>query len=500
MPLLRVTSVALLAFAGPASALQAPPANPSLTFEHVTVVDLRDGRLVPNQTLVVVGRRITALGTADSVQRPRQGRVIDARGKYVIPGLWDMHVHAWTDSVTRATDLPLYIVNGLTGVRLMWGDRPAIPNEAFPTRAVVSRWQREIADGTLLGPRIIAASNIFDGPRPYWPGTLAIGTPEEGRSAVRDAKRKGVDFIKVYNGLPREAYFAIVDEATRQRLPVAGHVPDAVTAAEASDAGHRSIEHLDSVLGACSSKPAEYNRQRAAETDARDTTAIARAQRRRERHLLLLEPYDERECAALFARFVRNDTWQVPTLTVWRADAHLNDSTLTHDSRLEYMPSSLRDFWPRMSSRDSGPATETFALRRQIFVKLLALVGAMHRAGVPLLAGSDEPNPYVFPGFSLHDELALLVVAGLTPLAALRTATLNPARFLGATDSLGTVAPGQIADLVLLDADPLTDIRNTTKIWSVVVGGRLLDRAALDALLAAATRAAGSPGASAPTR
>jgi imidazolonepropionase-like amidohydrolase len=458
-----------------------------LVIEHVTTVDVRDGHLDSNQTIVIVGHRISAIGVTGSLARPSGATVVNASGQYMIPGLWDMHVHAWNDPLGRTNALAPYLANGLTGVRLMWGDRLPVAVADFPTRATVSGWQREIAAGTLLGPRIVAASNVFDGPKPVWPGTLAIHTPEEGRQAVREAKRAGADFIKVYNGLLRDAYYAVLDEAVKQRLPVAGHVPDAVTAAEASDAGQASIEHLDGVLTDCSSNPAELRRLRREAATTTDTTTASRDGRRRKRLELLLAPYDERACAALLDRFVRNHTWQVPTLTLIRTYGLFGDSAFADDPRLRYVSPPLLTFWSAglAAARRQGDP-EHFALQRRLFVKAAAIVGAMQRAGVPILAGTDEGDPYVFAGFSLHDELALLVQAGLTPLEALRTATLNPAVFLKATDSLGTIEPGKLADLVLLEGDPLANIRNTARVRAVVANGRYLDRRALDALLATA--------------
>jgi hypothetical protein len=346
------------------------------------------------------------------------------------------------------------------------------PESIFPIRD-------EIAKGTLLGPRMVAAGPIVDGPKPVWPFSIAAGNADEGREAVRTVKKKGSDFIKVYSLLPREAFFAVADEAKKQGLPFAGHVPTAVSAAEASDAGQKSIEHLTGLLLACSSKQDELRQEALAALSKRDDPVSrvlgVRAQ------LKALDSYDDKKATELFDRFVKNGTWQCPTLTVLRAFAHLDDKKFTNDPRLKYLPPFVKDF---LYPKNPEGTAEDYANRRRLYRKYLELVGALHRARVDILAGTDAPNPYCFPGFSLHDELELLVAAGLTPAAALQCATRNPARYLDKLKDVGTVEPGKLADLVLLEADPLTDIKNTRKITAVVVNGKLLSKETLQKMLA----------------
>jgi len=193
-----------------------------------------------------------------------------------------------------------------------------------------------------------------------------------------------------------------------------------------------------------------------------------------------LDDYDEKKAAGLFARFVKNETWQVPTLTVLRYKAYLRDKMFTEDPRLKYLPPPVRTRWTQAVTLLTGQFTEP----GRVYGKELGIVGSMHKAGVRLLAGTDTPNPYCFPGFGMHDELALLVEAGLSPMEALQTATRNPAQFFGREKDFGTVEKGKFADLVLLDADPLKDIKHTQKIASVIVGGKLLTRETLDKMLA----------------
>jgi hypothetical protein len=206
---------------------------------------------------------------------------------------------------------------------------------------------------------------------------------------------------------------------------------------------------------------------------------------------MMLDSFSAERAAPLFQRFKQNQTWQCPTITVLRSIAFLNDPALKNDPRLKYMPKQLISGWdPANDFRFRAKTAEDFELGRQLFKKQFELVGMMHRAGVEFVAGTDVLNPYCFPGFSLHDELALLVQAGLSPMEALQTATYNPARFLGKEREVGSIEKGKIADMVLLDADPLADIRNTRQINSVVQNGRLLNRSDLDRFLTEVEQAA----------
>jgi len=423
---------------------------------NVTVVDVATGAERANQTVRIEAGRILAVGATQEADATLPGAV-DGHGGYLIPGLWDMHVH-----VHDADELPLYVANGVTGIRIMSGER----DEAG--------YRAELARGT-ISPEIYLASAIVDGSEPTWPGSIVVRKPEEARRTVDEIKASGADFIKVYNGIPREAYFALADEARQKHIDFEGHVPDAITAQEASAAGQRSMEHLQGIGLACSKEQESL------------TGALLRAEFFRQRMAVEAEAYrtfDPAKCQALFAEFRRNDTWQVPTLTVRRMWAHLDDSKMAADPRLAYIDRRFRERWQDrirpMTQRWRAPE---YGMARGIFSVDEQVTRQMFHAGVPLMAGTDAMNPYCFPGFSLHDELALLVESGLTPLAALQAATVNPAKFLGRSNELGTVEPGKLASLVLLRADPLADIRNTTQIEAVWVRGRPFDHAAVEQML-----------------
>jgi imidazolonepropionase-like amidohydrolase len=430
-----------------------------LFIEHVAVVDVNAGQVLPDMTLEIRGRTIAAMNRDGRFRVTRGATVINGRGKYLIPGLWDMHVHLSFPPSAAQIFLPVMVANGVLGARDM---------HSFLS-AIVSL-KHDVASGSQIGPRLFVAGPAVDGPNSYLPAARIVRTPDEARTAVRELKAAGVDFIKVYSSLPKDLYLAVVGEAKSEGIPFVGHVPYPVTAAEASDAGQRSLEHLTEVDVGTSSDEAAI---KAEEVEAMN-----------QKHGYIPDPnrlkstFDSAKAGALFERFRQNNTWQVPTLVVFYQERQIADTTLRgNDSLLVYIPKLLRDYWRSLPTNIAAKMVALYAVHAD-------LVGRLNRAGVPMLAGSDCPNPYVYPGFSLHDELALLVHSGLTPAEALRSATINPATFLGVTDSLGTVAPGKVADLVLLDADPLADIANTKRIRAVIQGGRLLNRRTLDAMLA----------------
>jgi imidazolonepropionase-like amidohydrolase len=429
-----------------------------LYITHVSVIDVISGSTQPDMTVEIDGRTITSIKQARGVRIERGARVVDGRGKYLIPALWDMHVHlSWPPGAAKIF-LPMLVANGVLGVRDMHSILP-----------VIDSIRRAVVSGKQIGPRLFIAGPAIDGPNSYLPVARIVTTPEEARKAVQELKAGGVDFIKVYSSLPKDLYYAIVAEAKSEGIPFVGHVPYALTAAEASDAGQRSLEHLTEVDVGTSTDEATIK--------AEELEAMAQKHGYVPDAARLRATFDSAKAAALFDRFRRNDTWQCPTLIVLHAlGDRAQPGHVASDSLIVYIPKTLRKLWESMPADLNARIGALGDFHS-------TLIAPLNRAGVPILAGTDLANPYVYPGFGLHDELGLLVRAGLTPAEALRTATINPARFLGLTDSLGVVAPGKIADLVLLDANPLQNIANTRKIRAVIQGGRLFDRHALDGLL-----------------
>lgn len=472
----------LISFALPIAWSQPKTEQKVLAISDVTVIDATGAAAKPNMTVIITGDRITKIAKNGEVAIPKHAQVVDGKGKFLIPGLWDMHVHTVIGSLPKFY-FPLFIANGVTGVRDMAADL-----------GLLKQLRKEINEGRLVGPRLIGGQMV-DGPIPFWPGLpIAVSDEASARQAAASAKDRGADFIKVYSLVPRPAYLALADEAKKRGIPFAGHVPLWLSAAEASDAGQKSIEHLEGIFLACSAEEPELRKiLEQALKDAKDIdqirTSLVRVLNQIEERAV--ETYSQEKAAALFARFAKNGTWQAPTLVVKRAGAFMDDSDFTNDPRLKYLRPGIVESWKNQDDwRLKNRSSELSARYKMIFQKQLELVLAMHRAGVKMLAASDAVVWYVVPGFSLHDELELFVKAGLTPMEALQTATLNPATYLGLSDVVGTVEEGKKADLVLLEANPLETISNTKRISAVIVNGKQIPRGSLDKMLRDAEAAA----------
>ena len=428
------------------------------------------------QTVLAVGERIVRVGATGAVHLPRGATIVEGSGKFLIPGLADMHVHLTAASEpdgSRRFMIPLLLANGITTVRDMGGYLESL----VPLR-------EEIKKGKRLGPQIFYAGPYLDGSPPSFQPSFVVMNRAQANEGVHQLVERGVDFIKVQSMLSRDAYFAIAQAARQERIMFVGHVPDHVTAAEAADSGQHSIEHLTNVLRGCSRDEAKMMRDQFYVPQKKQTLEQARARVvgwQRE----LLSSYSQTAADALVAIFVAKDVWQTPTLVLLKNDAFPTvENGATQDERVKYIPPALLAIWKQERAEQMRfVASDESELRERLFVKSASLVGEMQRKGVHILAGTDAPAPYVFPGFSLHEEFAMLVEAGLTPLQALQAATRNAAEFLGKNKDSGTIAEGKYADLVLLDGNPLEEIRNTRKIRAVIVRGELLDRNALAGML-----------------
>ena len=452
---------------------------PSLALLHVTVIDGTGAPPKPDMTVIIAGYRIAEIAKSNTISIPRSTRTIDATGSFLIPGLWDMHAHPDDPELWPVNPPPkekeklltLLIANGVTGIRDMGGDLK-----------LLQEWRARVGNGTMVGPHIYACGPLLDGPKPMWPGSIAISTAEQGRQAVRDLKQKRADFVKVYSLLPREAYFAIADESKKVKLPFAGHVPDSVTPEEASDAGQASEEHLLQIVEACSDR--EAIKKKVDELREAGATPI---DRRRAYIETMLATFDAKKAEALFAKFVKNNTWITPTVIVWQNNASFEDDSARYADRMKYLPRYIREYWdPKNNAHLKGRSPERLVAEKLLVKKYLEVIGAMQRAGVKLMTGSDfGANPLLFPGWGVHDEMALLVRAGLTPMEAIQAATRNPAIFLRLDKSVGTIEKNKLADMVLLGANPLEDINNTRKIAAVFFQGRMFDRPELNRMLAA---------------
>ena len=455
-PLLLTLCLLLFFLAAP---LRAQFNGDTLVITDVNVVDVRTGEIRADQVVVIEGNRITAVGSRKTTHYSRKLSAINARGGYLIPGLWDMHVHLvfgeWFPQA-ESISLPLFVANGVTSVRDMGSNL-----------AIVQDWRNQIETGQLLGPRIMTSGPMLDGPKPRFPNSIAITTADDGRRAVNDLKRGGADFIKLQSLIPSEAVFAIADEARKQEITFVGHVPDSTRASDMSNAGMHSFEHLIGIFEGSSPLEDEFLKG-----DKNETKFLA--------------TYDPARAATLAALLAKNQTWQCPTL-VWERGGNLIDVTdFSKDARAKYVPAYWKDVtWKKFSDQVKTEFnTDELATRKKFIDKELEVVQLLHQAGVPFLAGTDSPpGVYIFPGFSLHEELQRFVAAGFTPLESLQTATLNPAKFFNMEDRLGSVETGKIADLLILEANPLADISNTQKIGAVILNGRYFSHSDLQKIL-----------------
>lgn len=452
----------------PTRSLQPVYAAVPLAIVNVTVVNVQAARLVTGQTILIVAGHIVAMGDRATVDVPPTAQIVDGSRRYLLPAFWDMHAHVYAFS--PLLDLPLYIAYGVTNVRDMQG----CPQPGDPFIACADdkrRWTSEALAGRRIAPRIVASTSFMaNGPGilervkdvPEYFGTA---TPDQARAFVRHFAGQ-VDAIKVYDRIPRDAYLALADEARRLDIDVVGHRPHAVTAIEAA-ANQKSIEHARFILHESFPGSAALREQAG--------TGQWREDRRR-----MLDEHDPDLAQGIFEAMTRNDTWYVPThLTRW-VDAYADHPTVRADPLLRYLHPLMKRQWlediDETVAEDPLPAArQTY---REFYRKGLDLTGAAHRAGVKILAGTD----YVVAGADLHRELEQLIAAGLTPAEALHAATLSPAEYFGLEGLYGTVAPGKTADLLLLNANPLEDIRNTLRIEAVVFNGNLYDRTALDGI------------------
>lgn len=468
-----------------ALALCAAPARADdVAFNHVTVVDVVEGSLVRDQMVRVSAGRIVEVRPAAGARIPKAVRVVDATGKFLIPGLWDMHTHLLGGVPPGCPEVtfPLAVAHGVMGIR-----------EVGSYLDILYAWREEVESGRMVGPRIVGTGNLIDGVPPVYPGIATVSrTAIEARQTVDLLSRRGADFVKAYEMLRRDTFFALVEQAKKDGLAVVAHVPLAVLAGEASDAGVRSFEHLRNIEFACSREADTLLAERIALLEAGVGRAgselrseIHTAQRTR-----AFDTYDAERCTALLRKLAANGTWQTPTLFLNTRELRRPDLRDDVQAALRWVPDRQRTEWEAWTKRVSDLKPEAAAAIKRWANWQVQLVRRMNEEHVGLLAGTDVATPWTVPGLALHDELSALVEAGLTPLEALRAATLNPARYFDKTSEFGAVAPGMVADLVLIDGDPLADIRNARRISSVVVNGRYLDRQTLDAMLAKAERLA----------
>jgi imidazolonepropionase-like amidohydrolase len=458
-----IVAASTIALAACTSGIAAADTRPTIAISDVAIVDVEHGRIGDPARVLVVDGRIAAIDASGKIAIPDGAERVDGHGRFLMPGLVDMHVHLFAIPSHRppATwSFPLYVANGVTSVREM----AAAPESI----ALVNRWRADAASGALVAPRVAAAGVVAYGP-----------SPDEAVRQVDAAADAGADFIKVFSEISEPSWRAALDEARRRALPLMGHVPAGISAVAAAQAGQRSEEHLMQVFEDCSAAGA------AAIAGRGSLSGTERVQRRDADEAHVLDAYDAPTCERAAKALAASGTVEVPTLVLDEFESRPHYLAFRDDPRWRYLREDERARWIRAARTLPADHQIAAARRHAIARKIIAV---LHRAGVPILAGTDSPMPHIYPGYALHDELEQLVAWGFSPAQALRAATVGPAAFLPALRDTGVVAVGKRADLVLLDADPLADIRNARRIEAVVLDGRLLRRTELDALLADVAR------------
>lgn len=417
--------------------LAAHARDSSLVITHVTVIDTKTGQSQPNMDVLIRGNRIAEIEKANS-EHWNGVTVLDGSGKFLIPGLWDMEVHL---SWTTASALPLLVANGITNVRDMGSDLVQIEH-----------WRTLVSAGLLVGPNILRVGPMLNG-ESFNQYQMVLGPPEQAKGVVRTLKFLSMDGLELERRVSRDSYFALMKEAQRERIPVGGHIPLTVTPEEASDAGQATIDNIETLFeGEISQTP-------------------------KEKVLTVIPRFLSSDADRVFQRFLKNHTAVTPAIATFESSLQGANPSAPKDPRNRYVAKSLRNFW-----EEHPTPPDKLKIQQKIFPQLVQVVRRLNTDGVMLLAGTDLAGPRI-PGFSLHNEISMLVKAGLTPLQALQTATWNPALALGRTNDFGSIDLGKYANLVVLNANPLEDISNLEGIFAVILNGKLFRRSDLDALL-----------------
>lgn len=442
--------------------------------QNVTVIDAVDG-LRENQSVVVSGDQIVAVGEAEDIAVPEGAEVVDGQGRYLIPGLWDAHVHLTNTPAMRQAMFPLMIVNGITYVR----DTAAELDDILAMREESVR----LAESEGMAPDVYILGHHIDGRWLSWDSSVSAVTPEEALAHMNELEEVGVDEMKVYELLSPEVFHTVVQEAADRGYKVTAHVPLTMDVVEASDAGLSAMEHMQNLELSCSGVWQEMlDERRQLIAEGTDLTGNEFRQSLKELHTLrALQTQDDERCSEVLGTLARNQTWQIPTLTITTLEGHRLYDRPQWRETFRYLPEQVEAAWLEQAEQMSQTVSSEAGLAYSEWVR--TIIPQLPELGIPVMAGTDMPLALLTPGFSLHAELELLAEAGLSPMQVLHAATVAPAEWYGLEEKQGRIAEGMAADLVLLGENPLEDITATRNIEAVVRAGFLHTRSDLDEIL-----------------
>jgi imidazolonepropionase-like amidohydrolase len=425
-------------------------AQSDVLIKNVTIIDVKKGLSVNKQNVYINADRIVKISNTSEKENAAKV-IVDGTGKFLIPGLWDMHTHNWWNIHFSN----LYVSNGVLGVRNM-----------YTPMSMIKPLKDSINNNLLIGPKYFAAGRVLEGANPEFPDWLVVDSLNKIKKALDTLQLEGSDFVKVYSKIPRNVYFELVKEAHKRGMIVEGHLPMSVSAIEASNAGQKSFEHLLGIPDLCTKDSLFKNKYK--------FNWFAAVMKENDYGTLKI---DEQIAAKNFSILKKNNTYICPTLVVWYSYFH-PDTLFETNSTLNKLPKDMVGFWSGEISkyRKKDNAYKEMAIKK--FETLKKVTYLLYKSGVPLIAGTDAMNPYCYPGYSLHKELELLVECGIPNADVLRMATINAADFFSLKE-YGQIKEGNIASIVLLDENPLVNIKNTTKINTVILKGKVLDKTAI---------------------
>ena len=465
MKIFFVFAVLIFSFAMGASAQKK---KADLIIHSVTIIDIANGKTLPNKIIIINGNRITAVADQQQLSSYTSKQIINAKGKYVIPGLWDMHMHfGGGDTLIEENKnlLPLYLANGITSIR----------DCAADISPSVLQWRKEINERTLQGPSIYTAGPKLEGYKSIWVGDIEVDNSAQLHKAIDSLRKLKVDFVKITdNTMKPDLYLEAITEVRRTVLQITGHIPAALTLTQVSNAGLSAVEHISYLLRAGNKNEKVY----ADKIASGKMTA-------KEFNQILLQDFDTVAAMQVYRQLAKNGTAVVPTLSISFTTAYLDQDDHKFDQYLQYIGKGLRNTYAWRVERAAKDTGDALVYRHAVIERSAGLLPLLHKAGVKIIAGTDAGylNSFVYPGLAIHKELELMVKYGLTPQQALTASVINGPAFLGKQKLYGSITAGKIADLLLLNENPLLQISATQKIHAVVVQGELLNRNTLDGML-----------------